>query len=105
MAETNVKSDRGVKVNMSTSGEPHVDVIFKGIPLNLWEKWDKDCTGSYHDIRWLKLWSDNLIAQSKLSDRDELVEKVMERINFKMEEAQVAPVEDDDEVRTLSGSA
>jgi hypothetical protein len=106
MNETQVKTG-GVRINMSESGEAHADIVCKGFPLNPWTAWDKDCEENYHGIRWLKMWSDHLIAKDKLRERDEVVNEVLDKVNFELDQAQQTIQKEDEEdgVSVLSGNA
>lgn len=103
--ENRLKMYKGVVVNMGDNGEPNVDLLIKGIPLKLWKKWKKSCQNDYHDIRWLKLWSDHLIARGEEKERDEIVAEVMERIIHEAQQQPEQEENDEDEIQVLSGKA
>ena len=44
--------------------EVSVSIPVSGFPTDLWNIWDKQCQKHYHNIRWAKVWSDHLKAQS-----------------------------------------
>ena len=45
-------------------GKASHSIPVSGFPVNLWDIWDRDCIKNYQDIRWIKVWSDHLKAQS-----------------------------------------
>lgn len=97
----------GIRVDMSANGEPHASMIVNGMPLKICKRWEEDCVKNYHGIRWLKLWSEHLVAQNKIKERDELVKQVLEKVYYDLQEAERTPLEDDenDDIQVLSGNA
>ncbi len=45
-------------------GISSLSVPVSGFPIDLWEVWNKQCKKKYQSIRWVKMWSDHLKAQS-----------------------------------------
>ena len=45
-------------------GQKSHSIPVSGFPVDLWDIWNRDCKKKYQDIRWIKVWSDHLKAQS-----------------------------------------
>ena len=57
--ETKKEIGKGVFVNNETK---RIGFFVGNFPKELAQEWDKDCKERYNDCRWLKIWSDHLVA-------------------------------------------
>lgn len=76
------ETDKAVK------GKPSHSVAVSGFPKDLWEIWNRSCKKKYQDIRWIKMWSDHLKAQSYdllIKSQFQVIEKTVEQTEEKEE--------------------
>ncbi len=70
-------------------GKSSVSVPVSGFPKDLWENWNRQCKKEYHSIRWVKIWSDHLKAQSYdllVKSDFHVIEKSVEQVEPKEKE-------------------
>lgn len=89
---------------MDSNGHIRVNPPVSDFPGELWFEWDEDCKTRFNHMRWLKMWSDHLVAIGKIGERDKLVEKVLIRLSELNEEPTEEKSEQatkDEEVKTF----
>lgn len=61
---------------LSNPNKIDVSVPVSRFPIHLWHEWNKECISKYGGVRWQKVWTDHLKAQSY----DQLINQAVQMV-------------------------